>query len=475
MVLVQKEIKRITMRPEINDMQWPCPTGFHVPKYNEFVNLHNIWVNIGAWANDWIWEKELLKIPLAWYRDAWNSATYSQWGDGIYRCSEAYSTQARRIGYSSWWIVLNYISWRWAGISIRPFKDTPVVPDSWWTTLYAWTWDAWIFHDSGNGLISLSSDGVNWITIADKNLWATTVWNNWDTLNQNNCWYYYQRWNNYGFPRTWSVTTSWTQVDASNYWPWNYYSNSTFITWNVSPYDWSSVQNDNLRWWVTQSVTQVEKQIRPVVQPWYQPNEHTILYCPYTENANDNSLTPRSITVNTLSSYTTFSEQNGMYINKSGTENWLRIIYGNYTTTSQYYTMSVWIKMTEFHKDSHIVSNQWWLAYITDFNAFRFESKWSSTKSCRSTSTIQLNTWYNVIWVRDWSSIKLYLNWTQEWTNSISWTWYIHAELIWPGWDATSVDRCPRWYIKDLIYEDQAWSAQEVSDYYNLTKWNYWL
>ena len=59
----------------------------------------------------------------------------------------------------------------------------------------------------------------------------------------------YQRWNNYWFPSTWTISnTSSTQVDASTYWPWNYYSSGTFITWNQ---DWSSVQNDDLRWWTT--------------------------------------------------------------------------------------------------------------------------------------------------------------------------------------------------------------------------------
>lgn len=89
----------------------------------------------------------------------------------------------------------------------------------------------------------------------DKNLWATTVWNSGDTLSEANCWKYYQRWNNYWFPRTWTVTTSSTQVDASTYWPWNYYSSSTFITRSSSPYRWDTTDNWNLRWWVTWVVT----------------------------------------------------------------------------------------------------------------------------------------------------------------------------------------------------------------------------
>ena len=101
----------------------------------------------------------------------------------------------------------------------------------------------WIYHNATLWLISMSSDGSNWITISDKNLGATTVWNSWDTLSQANCGKYYQWGNNYGFPFTWSVTTSSTRVNAQNYWPWNYYNSSTFITYNWA---WDTTDNWNL-------------------------------------------------------------------------------------------------------------------------------------------------------------------------------------------------------------------------------------
>ena len=106
---------------------------------------------------------------------------------------------------------------------------------------------AWIYHNAELGLISLSSDGESWITIADKNLWATTVYNDGDTLSEANCGKYYQRGNNYGFPFTWSVTTSNSSTSAWSYWPWNYYSSSTFIT--AQPRD--ANKNNNLWWWTT--------------------------------------------------------------------------------------------------------------------------------------------------------------------------------------------------------------------------------
>lgn len=107
---------------------------------------------------------------------------------------------------------------------------------------------AWIYHNATLWVISLSSDGDNWITIADKNLWATTVWNSWDTLSEANAGKYYQWGNNYWFPFSWSVTHNSNQVNATWYWPWNYYSSSTFITSNTSPRSRDVSDNRNLRW-----------------------------------------------------------------------------------------------------------------------------------------------------------------------------------------------------------------------------------
>ena len=89
------------------------------------------------------------------------------------------------------------------------------------------------------GLITIT-DWTETYTIMDRNLWATAAgtgcedpnwWNAcawWDPT----YWYYFQRWNNYWFPSdpNASITTSNTQVDTNGYWPWNYYSSSTFIT-----------------------------------------------------------------------------------------------------------------------------------------------------------------------------------------------------------------------------------------------------
>lgn len=114
--------------------------------------------------------------------------------------------------------------------------------------ILSWWLDAWVYHNAQLWLISISYDMETWMTIADKNLWATQVYNPWDVLSQDNCWYFYQWWNNYWFPFTWPTSTSSTKVNASWYWPWNYYSSSTFIIWDSYTDTWMTSSNTNL-WW----------------------------------------------------------------------------------------------------------------------------------------------------------------------------------------------------------------------------------
>ncbi len=86
-----------------------------------------------------------------------------------------------------------------------------------------------------------------WITIHDRNLWASATWAGVDE-SRDSFGYYFQWWNNYWFPSDPSVNISTTssKVDASNYWPENPYFSDVFVVWNR---DWSSIHNDNLRWW----------------------------------------------------------------------------------------------------------------------------------------------------------------------------------------------------------------------------------
>lgn len=221
-------------------MQWPCDSGFHIPTKDEWQNLMDTYSTLTWWSTNF---KEYFHIPYTWYRSAASGTIYNPSNQEHYWSCTMVSLKP--YFYSAFTMRSDYETCSW--MCIRPFKDGGVIPDSNWTVVYQGAWDAGVYHNSTLWLISISSDWIDWITIADKNVWATTVWNSWDTLSESNVGKYFQRGNDYGFPYTWSVTTSSTPIDASAYWPWNYYSSSTFITASA----WDSSNNYNLWGWET--------------------------------------------------------------------------------------------------------------------------------------------------------------------------------------------------------------------------------
>ena len=347
-----------------SDMQWPCASWFHVPTKDEWLSIYNIWTSLWWGSSDgtnfWI----SLKLPFSGARnwETWNIE--NQWEYCRQRCS-THSTNYADRGFWFWFwaslifsIVEGYTSNWW---SIRPFKDTPVEPTLSWTKLY-WTniesW--WIFWNSSDWIISLSSDGTTWITISDKNLWATTVWNSWDTLSETNCGKYYQRWNNYWFAWTWATTKSSTKVNTIGYWPWNYYSSSTFITGVSSSYDWSSIQNDNLRWWVSWPFKINELKNAYIGEAPYEWNE----LC-FTANTADSTVkllkvwSPTAVTLETSTNGRNWSTYTfGDTITLSNV--WDKVYWRNTSTTDTGFSTS-WVDYYRF-------AMTWSIAWSWDIN-----------------------------------------------------------------------------------------------------------
>ena len=235
----------------ISDMRGPCPKEFHVPLRSEWATLIQTWITLWAWTSTW-WADfaAKLKLPLAGMRYGWNSNPSSQWDIGYYYAADANAdnNEAYYLEFASDYIATAWIpkaSW----LSIRAFRNFPVTPNNSWTTIYQWTGLAGIFHSAALGLISISADGENWITIMDKNLWASETYDSWDSLIEDTCWKYYQWGNNYWFVFLWTVNVTTIKVDTANYWPWHYYADYKFVE---SSWDWSVSPNNNLWGWVTQ-------------------------------------------------------------------------------------------------------------------------------------------------------------------------------------------------------------------------------
>ena len=217
-------------------LRWPCDEGFHVPLIEERKAIIDISISV---AN----ARDSLHMPFTWYFDN-GTASKNDTSKWYYRASN--KTSASETGMSTYYMNSGATSktstYRSRWIPIRAFKNIPIIPDN---TRREWvqgkTW-----YNSDLWLISILVGTNQYVTMQDKNVGATTVYNYGDTTSETNVGKFFQRWNDYWFPFTWPTNTSSTQVDASPYWPNNHYSSDTFITWSM---DWSSVQNDNLRWY----------------------------------------------------------------------------------------------------------------------------------------------------------------------------------------------------------------------------------
>lgn len=88
-----------------------------------------------------------------------------------------------------------------------------------------------------------------------------------------------------------------------------------------------------------------------------------------------------------------------------------------------------------------------------------------------------LNAWHLMTVTYDGTTAILYIDWVESvrasW-NRTSDTAIAFSHKTYYNWGSQYSERFEG-YLSEAIYEDKTRTAQEISDYYNQTKWNYWL
>lgn len=218
------------------DTQWPCPNGFHIGTQTEWDTLKT------ALETLWVWNKtdfmNYLKVPSAYYLNRTNGAKNTTYWPVRFWTSTMTSNTVAYCMYVNEKDALAVASDKPGNaFSIRPFRDEAIVPDSTWTLL-----TTGIYWNSTKWLISITWDGwTTYITISDKNLWATNVWDDW---------LYYQFWNNYWFSVSPSSYVTSKPTLTSTYGPGNYYNSSTFVRVSKGN-NWFEWTVNNIWWWVS--------------------------------------------------------------------------------------------------------------------------------------------------------------------------------------------------------------------------------
>lgn len=140
-------------------------------------------------------------------------------------------------------------------------------------------------------------------------------------------------------------------------------------------------------------------------------------------------------------------------------------------------TMSIWAYNTRPSQHDSLMMF-WWERSSYKLSSLFFDAwvyfAWYSADTQQYTFTT--NTWHNVIATYDGSIVRLYLDGVEKGTRTT--TLNTTTPKFWIGWGGTgywSGNHYRDWYLSECIVEDVARTAQEVADYYDLTKWNYWL
>ena len=294
-----------------------------------------------------------------------------------------------------------------------------------WAEMIAGTW-IWItFNSSGATIYNSWVTSVNWST------WVVTVeevpswWTEWQVLTQTNNW------------PAWQNPTGWAEIEYK-----------TQAEYDALP---SSKLTDDKHYFIYSTSGG---------WGWRQPWANTVFYFPFGTDQLDH--------VWSASIDTTWTQDTLWYNFSSSWE--MKVV--DAPTTMRF--LSAWVKYNSYENNT----SQFWWTY-EGFMLYNFRhsedasydrvfqaSSWMYSymkSSQQSTTTWQ---WYHMAMWYDWTYSYWYLNWQQVWKGTWWWfTWWWYIKL--GHWiDMT---------VSEYIGESVCWTAQEVSDYYDQTKANYWI
>jgi hypothetical protein len=327
--------------------------------------------------------------------------------------------------------------------------------------------------------------------------------------------WWWKKWGNIWEPLNLTVTTSW--LDATITWedneiwtiPPTSFQKSELVrkigSAPTSPSDWDLVVTETVKdtykvsgytdsWltgWTTYyyrvfsysdlgGISYCDAESVTISSGWWQPWVNTVAYYPLDSTNTVNDLSGNNYTLSGLG-YTFWTNQWvdcvsmvgtfwQSYLNNStipvwSTRTWLAWVYATTANSSQQWVICTWTYYSSTIVWMWVYQND---AYITDWRSF--DTKW----------TTNIIWWWHNIWFTwtSWWPIYLYVDWVLEATSTNLGrrddTWFTigaKTKEVWL-WDWSEPYT---WLISNVIFEDVAWTAQDFADYFDLTKWNYWI
>ena len=207
---------------------------------------------------------------------------------------------------------------------------------------------------------------------------------------------------------------------------------------------------------------------------WWTPWANTLLYLPLnsTDTYTDKSWNNRG-TTNYSVAFWTYQWVNCAYFNNAH----IQVTPFQIPT---WLTFLVWFYRTWFN------TNDWKIFDARTSPQYIFTINWESWyytygycgNTIISSWTLVENKWCLYCMTSTWSSATLKLLWNNintTNTSSVSVSAGTPSYInIWNEYN-NGANRYFLWYLSNLILENRVWTSDEITAYYNQTKWNYWL
>lgn len=223
-------------------------------------------------------------------------------------------------------------------------------------------------------------------------------------------------------------------------------------------------------------------------QAWWQPWADTILYYDFEHTSwttetnmawisNYDGTYQATPTISTLASgkkIFTVNQDNAL-----NTNNTLSTLDYNNSTVNVWFNP---VSITEnFYFWQERWGAQWGTILCSDYMGSAEACLWPVSNDMPSI-TLNYGNWQNIVITNDWVNSTVYINSVQVWQTTMTastWDKYFHvgAVVVYsvPSPATAPSNRLGKASFWSVIIENKARTATEISDYYDQTKWDYWI
>lgn len=266
-------------------------------------------------------------------------------------------------------------------------------------------------------------------------------------------------------PSDWTTVVTETVMNTYQSIP---FSDTWLTEWTTYYYQVFSYSTDwGITYWTPVSATP---------QSWWQPWANTIAYFPFINDKN-NTISGSNISISSSNIWiTTIDGIKCLYFDWSATQS-LNIWFRTQDITS----VMVWIKWWYAWQILEQRNTTWWdddRKFIIGSNTIIYE-RYQSSSAHITWPTISDTNWH-CIWITEdsnWCKLFLDGNASAVATDSSTRTFSILTTdtWIWCRVNNGSSDLPATWYMGGLVLMDAAITVTDFLDYYNQTKWDYWI